>query len=241
MAAKYERLSVNSDEDFDASLDILKTSPEVYNWRNAERRRKLKSLLYVAIPALSIGGLILMMLGNTGTSDATSTLSAPGERPFVNSGWQRFRATDESPHLKRLSAAAVPRSEQEAVFSPGCTDLWISKGKLCDALTSDNYPLRDIERLSVVHTWQNGSDPRQSEARAAAQGDTSHGNSGTAIKHFRSHNVSDVLHAHRCPPSECSSVASYRNFASAYAPYCTHSRTSRKLWPHFTFTRQICK
>lgn len=232
---KYSRLSVHEDGE---TLPHSSPSGSTW-WQKAQRRDRVKRLLMVAAPLLTLAGLSFIFYSPELPLSKPAAANAPTgsellpagptelSEPAVNSGWLPFDAAAASPHLRRLTANEVPRTEQERVFTAPCTDAWISEAELCPHLTSPSHPLTDIEKLSIVHTWQNGSDAKQSAARAAAEGDHSHGKAGTAIKHFRSHNelrysLRSVLNAFKDQPEALTSFHIYSSdIPSESDPYTT--------------------
>lgn len=194
--AQYARVSSTSDDEPEGhGFGFQEGAATLASWKHAERRHRLRRLLILTVPALGISGLLFLLFGNSSPKHDRLVGDYETKLPTVNSGWQPFPQGSASPHIKRLATHQAPSTEQERIFTQSCIDLWISQGQLCQELTSDNYPLTDAEHFSVVSTWQNGSDARQGAARAVAEGDTSHGDSGTDIKHFRSHNVCQTARA----------------------------------------------
>ncbi|KAF7968346.1 hypothetical protein HWV62_30941 [Athelia sp. TMB] len=101
-------------------------------------------------------------------------------------GWRRF-APDPAPVLVRPAPRTTLQTLTQTLLPPACADLWIARGELCAALLARGPDDgADTLRLSVVHTWVNGSDAPLRRARGVAhmEGST---NAGTAQRHFTAH------------------------------------------------------
>ncbi|KZP18338.1 hypothetical protein FIBSPDRAFT_863801, partial [Athelia psychrophila] len=84
------------------------------------------------------------------------------------SGWQPFNASRAPVLLVPGEHPAQPTLSQ-AFFTPQCADLWVSKGELCAALLQKSSNSGgEALKLSVMHTWVNGSDARLKHARQRA-------------------------------------------------------------------------
>ncbi|KAF7966442.1 hypothetical protein HWV62_38384 [Athelia sp. TMB] len=101
-------------------------------------------------------------------------------------GWRRF-APDPAPVLVRPAPRTTLQTLTQTLLTPACADLWIARGELCAALLARGPDDgADTLKLSVVHTWVNGSDAPLRRARGVAhmEGST---NAGTAQRHFTAH------------------------------------------------------
>ncbi|KZP14786.1 hypothetical protein FIBSPDRAFT_959374 [Athelia psychrophila] len=121
-----------------------------------------------------------------------------------NSGWRPF-----SPSTSAAESAQTERATlSQTYFAPeGCLEAWIAQGVLCPALLSPAHRAAHAAELkmSVVHTWVNGSSaalltakdaayleahpPKEKESRAPKS------KVGDAGRHFRDHN--ELVHSLR--------------------------------------------
>lgn len=159
-----------------------------FSWVNALQRyvcsRRFLGLAAALFLLSQLAWLTLPKLNSNAFATSSSSATPP------HSGWLAFDAKFDSPYLVRLTHSA-PTTQQELLFTEACRDLWISRNRLCPSLQAGWFSkglLGRSQKFDVVHTWQDGSDPLQANAReeALAQSATQ-GESGNAIRHFRIH------------------------------------------------------
>lgn len=142
------------------------------------------SLLNVGWPRLTLEDLELDILD---------------EEP-LGEGWRFIHATASA--LAPLDITERP-TLSETFFTPECAETWIAAGTLCNQMSKGKIPqdMRNALKLSIVHTWVNGSDPRLHAWKEAAVKDqrpaTMVGKKfpGEAARHFRDHN--ELVHSLR--------------------------------------------
>lgn len=103
--------------------------------------------------------------------------------------WRAFKSTGPisvAPYIERTSNA-------ETYMSPECADAWVAKGQLCEALTrpEHSWALGNELKLSILHTWTNGSDLilqhwREGLHRLPLRMPGARWAPGIAARHFRS-------------------------------------------------------
>lgn len=132
----------------------------------------------------------------------------------TNDGWTLFDASAPAlPEAERPADKERPTLGQTFFSPPGCLESWIAQGTLCPALITTNLTpasetarLLDQLKLSIVHTWVNGSDARLSAIKedvyAATKATVVKGNKFTATakpgdagRHFRQHG--ELVHSMR--------------------------------------------
>lgn len=104
-------------------------------------------------------------------------------------GWLLFKAIGSS----RVKGGSHKERETlaEAFFSSKCREEWIASGTICKETTHPKFQksLRDALKLSVVHTWVNGSDEHlmqwKDSLAAGAPANRLGRPIGDAARHFR--------------------------------------------------------
>lgn len=89
------------------------------------------------------------------------------DEDWLGGGW---RFIDINRSALETSAPYKARSTlAETFFTPACAEAWIADGILCDELAMGVISQETIDemRLSIVHTWVNGTDSRLHEWKEA--------------------------------------------------------------------------
>jgi hypothetical protein len=156
---------------------------------------RIRCSLFAAVGILLLVSIIssIIVLLTVGRPDSMLEELKPSpldqELPFDNS-W-RFIPTTASA-LAPLDTTERP-TLSEAFFSPECAEAWVATGTLCKQIIEGKITaeMRNALKLSIIHTWVNGSDERLiAWKEAVVQGQpppTMRGKKrpGDAARHFR--------------------------------------------------------
>jgi hypothetical protein len=121
------------------------------------RRRFLPAVGLLLLVSILSSTVILFNVGHTGSTLQQELGLVGGES--LGQSWRFVHATGAA--LAPFNTTERP-TLAETFFTPECAEAWITKGALCDQITHGEitHDMRNALRMSIIHTWVNGSDKR---------------------------------------------------------------------------------
>lgn len=168
--------------------------------------RSPKRVLYLCLACISCYALFKLPTDSSppvvpigGTAEAEFQSYFKPHTPFreseVKDNWVPFLPSAAPPLLPALPPNTAETTVAERVFSAACADQFISRGEVCDLTSLERDSLREQSKLSVIWTFENGSDPILSQTRDDFLSLQPINERGRASRHFRTHQ--ELLHSLR--------------------------------------------
>jgi hypothetical protein len=155
------------------------------------RRPLLLAVCLLLLVSLVSSAIVLWHVKLSNLTLGHLDLNRTEEGVMVGESWRIINST-------ACALAPIDTTERptlaETFSTPECIDAWIATGTLCDRITAGQITkdMRDALKLSIIHTWVNGSDQQLhawKETVAKSQRPPSKGRilwlPGDAARHFR--------------------------------------------------------